>query len=55
MEAGLHPFFISRAIVSVTNIGRLTPNMSVGSHLVIIPFQVVQPAEEMLKELKKSR
>ena len=54
-EAGLHPFLIPRAIVPLTNIGRLTPNMSVGPHLVLVPFGEVQTAEETLNELKTSQ
>ena len=54
-KEGLHPFLVPRAIGPVTNIGRLTPNTSVGPHLVLVPFQEVQTAEEKLKELRTSR
>jgi len=51
-ERGYHPFFVPRAIVPVTNIGRLTPNQSVGPHLVIVPFEEYTEAEKVLKKLE---
>jgi hypothetical protein len=50
-EGGFHPFAVLRAIVPVTSIGRLTPNMHVGPHLVLVPFGEVQGAEELLTKL----
>jgi hypothetical protein len=50
-EGGYHPFAVSRAIVPVTNIGRLTPNMHLGPHLVLVPFGEVRGAEELLTKL----
>jgi hypothetical protein len=49
-ESGYHPFLVSRAIVPVTNLGRLTPNTSVGPHIVIVPFHEFLTAEEELKK-----
>jgi hypothetical protein len=51
-DRGYHPFFIPRAIVPVTNIGRLTPNQSVGPHLVIVPFGEYEQAMGVLAELE---
>jgi len=50
-EGGFHPFAVSRAIVPVTNIGQLTPNMHLGPHLVFVPFGEVQGAEDQLTKL----
>ncbi len=51
-ERGYHPFFVPRAIVPVTNIGRLTPNPTVGPHLVIVPFAEYEGAKDLLVELQ---
>jgi hypothetical protein len=50
-EGGFHPFAVSRANVPLTNIGRLTPNMHLGPHRVLVPFGEVQGAEELLTKL----
>ena len=49
-EARFHPFVVPRAVVPVTNLGRLTPNPKVGAHLVIVPFGEFLSAEEFLKK-----
>jgi hypothetical protein len=53
-ERGFHPFFVPRAVVPVTNIGRLTPNQRVGPHLVIVPFGEYEVAKDLLTELEIS-
>ena len=49
-ESGYHPFLVSRAIVPVTNLGRVTPDTSGGPHVVIVPFHEFLTAEEELKK-----
>lgn len=51
-EKGFRPFYVARAGVPVTLIGRLTPNPLVGSDLVLVPFEEVLGAEKLLSDLK---
>jgi hypothetical protein len=53
--ANFHPFVVPRATAPVTNLGRLTPNPTVGAHLVIVPFREFLSAQEFLQKSGISR
>jgi hypothetical protein len=46
----LHPFVVSRAIAPVTNLGRLTPDPTLGPHLIIVPFGEYLQARRFLEQ-----